>query len=139
MAMIHDELLRRYGKETAFQILSTAVKNYGRWFARRQMRENKEFQNPDTRNWLTKTRWETRIMEKEVLESSKNRTVITENYCAMVRAWKDLGKSAEEIETLCVIAMFLEEGMNEEYPITMKTDKRISRGEECCRFILEKK
>ena len=139
MAMIHDEISGRYGKEIAFDILSTAIKNYGKWFAERQMRENREFQTPDTRKWLPKTKWEARIMEKKVIDASTDKTVMTENYCAMVEAWKKLGKTKDEIKTLCDIAMFLEEGMNQEYPITMKTDKRIGWGDQCCRFILEKK
>lgn len=139
MAMIYDEISKRYGKDAAFDILSTAIKNYGKWFAKRQMQENRELQTPDTRNWLPKTGWEARIMEKKVLDANRDKTVMTENFCAMVEAWKKLGKSKDEIRTLCDLAMFLEEGMNEEYPITMRTDKRIGWGDQCCRFTLEKK
>lgn len=139
IAVIYDEISKRQGKDIAFDILSTAIKNYGRWFAKRQMHKNPELQTSDTRHWLPKTTWEARIMEKKVVDESADKTVMTENFCAMVEAWKEMGKSKDEIKKLCDIAMYLEEGMNEEYPITMKSDKRIAWGDRCCRFILEKK
>ncbi len=139
IAVIHDEISKRQGKDIAFDILSTAIKNYGRWFAKRQMHKNPKLQTSDTRHWLPKTTWEARIMEKKVVDESADKTVMTENFCAMVEAWKEMGKSKDEIKKLCDIAMYLEEGMNEEYPITMKSNKRISWGDRCCWFILEKK
>jgi hypothetical protein len=139
IAVIYDELSRRQGKDVAFDVISTAIKNYGRWFAKRQMQKNPELRTPDTRHWLPKTPWEARIMEKKMVDVSEDKTILTENYCAMVEAWKEMGKSEDEIRVLCDIAMYLEEGMNEEYPITITSDHRIGCGDKCCRFTFEKK
>ncbi len=139
IAVIYDEISKRQGKDAAFDILSTAIKNYGKWFAKRQMQKTPQLRTSDTRHWLPKTAWEARIMEKKVVDESADKTIITENFCAMVEAWREMGKSRDEIGILCDIAMYLEEGMNEEYPITMRSDQRIALGDHCCRFILEKK
>jgi len=139
IAVIHDELLKRYGKDVAFDVLSTAIKNYGRWSAKRRMEELPERRTPDTRLWIAKTERELRIMERKVIDTGKDKTVSEVELCPLMEAWKKMGKSKDEMRVLCDIAMYLDEGMSEAYPIAIKTEKRLGWGDECCKFIFEKK
>ncbi len=138
IAVIHDEISKRYGKDVAFDILSTAIKDYGKWYAKTRMQEVPERRTPDTRIWLPKAR-DARIMERKTIDVDKDRTVTEVELCPLIEAWKKMGKSKDEMRTLCDIAMYLDEGMSEEYPIAIKTEKRIGWGDECCKFIFEKK
>ena len=139
IAVMYDELSKRYGEDVAFDVLSTAIKNYGRWYAKKRMQESPERRTPDTRLWLPKTERELRIMERKVVDTSKDKTVSEVELCPLIEAWKKMGKTKEEMRVLCDIAMYLDEGMSEEYPIAIKTEKRIGWGDNCCKFIFEKK
>ena len=138
IAVIYDELSKRYGKDVAFDVLSTAIKSYGRWYARRRMEESPERQTPDTRLWVPKTEKELRIMERKVIDISKDKSVSEVELCPLMEGWKKMGKSKDEMRVLCDIAMYLDEGMSEVYPIAIKTEKRLGWGDACCKFILEK-
>lgn len=141
LAVIHDEISSRYGEDVAFDVLSTAIKTLGRWEAKQAMKAKPERRSPDpdTRNWLPKTNREARIMERKTIKASKDRTETEVEFCPLIEAWKKMGKSQAEMKTLCDIAMYLDEGMGEEYPIKIETEKRIGWGDDCCRFIFEKK
>lgn len=141
IAAIYDEISKRYGKDAAFDILSTALKGYGRWEARTHMEKNPELRSPDTdtRNWLPKSNQEARIMERKTIEASKEKTVTEVELCPLIEAWKKMGKSKDEMRVLCDISMFLDEGLSEEYPIAIKTRKRLGWGDRCCEFIFKEK
>lgn len=141
LAVIYDEISKRYGKDAAFDILSTAIENLGRWEAKNRMKESPERRSsdPDTRDWLPKTTREARIMERKTIDAVKDRTVTEVEFCPLIEAWKKMGKSKDEMKTLCDIAMYLDGGMSKEYPIKIDTEKRIGWGDDCCRFIFEKK
>ena len=139
IAVIYDEVSKRYGKDTAVDILSTAIKNYGKWYAKTKMQESPERKTPDTRLWLPKTEAQARIFKRRIIDSNKDKTITEVELCPLIEAWKKMGKSEDERKILCDIAMYLDEGMAEEYPIDIKTEKRLGWGDECCRFIWEKK
>ncbi len=141
VAAIYDELLKRYGKDAAFDIMSTAIKGYGKWEAKEHMKERPELGIPggDTRNWLPKSVQEARIMERKTIDASKDETVTEVEFCPLIEAWKKMGKTKDEMRVLCDISMFLDEGFSEEYPISIKTSKRIGWGDKCCRFVFERK
>ena len=139
IAVIYDELSKRYGKDTAFDIMTTAIKDYGRWEAEKRMKESPERKTPDTRLWLPSTEREARIMERKTIDATQDRTVTEVEFCPLIEAWKNMGKTKGEMRILCDIAMYLDEGMSEVYPIAIKTEKRIGWGDECCKFIFEKK
>jgi len=104
------------------------------------MQENPELRSPDTdtRHWLPKSNRESRVMERKTVQANKEKTVTEVELCPLIEAWKKMGKSKEEMRVLCDISMFLDEGFSEEYPITIKTSKRLGWGDRCCEFIFEK-
>jgi hypothetical protein len=105
------------------------------------MKESPECRSsdPDTQDWLPKTTRDARLMERKTIDAAKDRTVTEVELCPLIEAWKKMGKSKDEMKTLCDIAMYLDEGMSKEYPIKIDTETRIGWGDNCCRFIFEKK
>jgi len=140
LACIYDELVKRYGKETTFDILSKAIFNYGIDRAKFKIKQNPSMKSGN----LEEFKWAPflRYMHKlEVVEESPDRIEYRLHSCPLVDAWKDMGKTAEEIRVLCDIAMAMDDGQNvifNELGVDTEWPKRIGWGDPYCVYIAKK-
>jgi hypothetical protein len=59
-------------------------------------------------------------------------------YCPLMKAWRELGCSAEEMDLLCDIAMEVDRGRAAYHGLSVDMPKRIGKGDSFCQLVLRK-
>lgn len=70
--------------------------------------------------------------EKKLVSADENEAVVTLNYCALLKAWQDMGMSDEECAMMCSIAMEGDRGIAEGVGLDFELEGTLADGCECC-------
>ena len=70
--------------------------------------------------------------EKKLVSANEDEAVVTLNYCALLKAWQDMGLSDEECAMMCQIAMEGDRGIAEGVGLDFDLEGSLADGCECC-------
>ena len=70
--------------------------------------------------------------EKKLVSANEDEAVVTLNYCALLKAWQDMGMSDEECAMMCEIAMEGDRGIAEGVGLDFDLEGSLADGCECC-------
>ncbi|MBR5342242.1 MAG: L-2-amino-thiazoline-4-carboxylic acid hydrolase [Erysipelotrichaceae bacterium] len=70
--------------------------------------------------------------EKKLVSSNEDEAVVTLNYCALLKAWQEMGLSDEECAMMCSIAMEGDRGIAEGVGLDFELEGSLADGCEYC-------
>jgi len=70
--------------------------------------------------------------EKKLVSASDEEAVVTLNYCALLKAWQNMGMSDEELALMCDIAMEGDRGIAEGLGLDFDLEGSLADGCKCC-------
>ena len=109
---IHKIGLKAGQKEKAqFEEGTLNAKSYADFFAKRKL-------------------WET--FEKKIVSADEDEAVVTLNYCALLKAWQEMGLNDDELAMMCDIAMEGDRAIAEGLGLDFDLEGSLAQGCECC-------
>jgi hypothetical protein len=132
---IYNELKEEIGAERAESILSRAIRRYGQRLGKNigplkeadDLFDRLEKGNPPG------------VFERHFKVRNHDESVMQLDRCPLVEAWRDLGCSSKEIQTLCNIAMEGDFGIFDGESVEMALESSIGKGDTCCIMKIRKK
>jgi len=134
-AFVYDEIRKQYGKEKASEITSKAAYTLGVERGKNSLKAKPELSKGKLSDWTDRTRKQLVIFDSRVPKEG----IIQMYDCPLVDAWKELGKSTDEIRALCDAAVASDQGEVSILPFTLQVTHRIGTGEPYCEQVYQKK
>jgi hypothetical protein len=132
-AYIYEELVGEIGAQAAIALMKRAVHRRGLEVGQkyRQAVESADLIEVGS-IFCAGSPCEGGLFEPGIEVGSKGHVVLRMTACPLVDAWRDMGFSAEKIDTLCEIAAAVDEGTFEGAGLDLKFLSRLGGGDQKC-------
>jgi hypothetical protein len=131
-AAIYDELSRRFGAETAEEVMKAAIYKRGRAIGERFAKHGPADLDGLCQAFLDLVPDKGRLFQPEVRRADDQGLDIKFHACPLKQAWQEAGLPPERIQTLCRIAGVVDNGTFEAAGFSFDADTWKPGDEGCC-------
>ena len=130
LAFLLRSFQTNFGREAAEQAAREAIFSYG------QAKGQQDGRQFTAENWVAQTpTGEASVFDTKTFSGRESCEEVMAT-CPLVDAWRNLGCSPEEIDTLCDIAMEVDRGRAAYHGLICELPERIGQGDKKCRLVL---
>ena len=112
-----------------------AIRHYGRDIGHKLRAQMRDRQDLQAFAGLFTCGLESQVYEMEPVSASRAEFIVLFHYCPYVNCWRQQGRGASEIETLCDICMEGDHALTDAFPgLRLEVQTALARGDAACRL-----